>query len=355
MNRHTHLLLYLAGCLATSLAGCASWSTGILSTSNSEPTFESTLSLARLSERHGEPATAERLYEAVLAKDPQNQLAHHRLAVLATKEQQFDQAQHHFDLALQGQRDSQLLNDWGYYLYLMDRLPEAETSLRESLQLDPKNIAAHNNLGLVLGTMGRTDESLKEFRYAGDEAAARANLAYVHSLNGKFDLSKAEYHRALELDSQLKPAAEALLALHARHDVQTASALSYSPTIPASTDQSSQHEPRQLQPSVELASQNVTANQADQSSSQIRTVSYAAQADGQGAATAVADAAPPPQPLMNMPTVNPTPMAGTAAEQSGSDQPSDPAPNFAAPTDAAPMSLQSSQPLPWQAPTWTPN
>lgn len=368
MDRPTRASLYLAGWVLVASSGCASWPSSPFQTAakRQASSFESTLSLARLSERHGEAATASRLYEAIIRQDPQNNLAHHRLAIIATKGQQFDKAEIHFEQALAGSPDSQLLSDWGYFLYLVDRLPESETSLRQALELDPGNKAAHNNLGLVLGTMGRLDESLAEFRSVGDEASARANLAYVHALNGAFDQSEGEFHQALSLNHQLKPAAEALLALHARRDAGMAAALTRTPAPRADTIE--------FPPNVEVGRRTL-ANLPFQTARARPAVAHADPAHPQVSAVAIdrqnsgpqvesqgefespvrpaawqptspGRAVETPRPLMNLPSPeNPSwdahPSTGTPATREAAQS---------TPGNSPPRSAQVQ---PWQAPTWT--
>ena len=179
--------------------------------------FESSLSLARLHERHGQVENARKVYEAVLEQDAANLLANHRLAVIAARERRFDEADRHFQQALAaGSPSSELRADVGYFDYLQDRLPEAEQKLRQALELDGRNHPARTNLALVLGEQGRLEEAYAEFRRADGEAQAHANLAYVCALLGDVERAESEYHRALALDPQLKPAAEALAQIGER-------------------------------------------------------------------------------------------------------------------------------------------
>lgn len=176
--------------------------------------FDAQLSLARLSERNGDKQMAEQIYRTLEKKEPGNQLIQHRLGVLEAEKSRYAEAAKHFDMAARlGPPSSELLNDIGYNLYLMDRRPEAEGAFRQALDLSPQNKSARINLGMLLGEAGRFDESLAEFRRAGTEAEAQANLAYVKSQAGDLDGAVACYHRALSLDSSLKPVAEALIQL----------------------------------------------------------------------------------------------------------------------------------------------
>ena len=186
----------------------------------------SKIALARLSERHGQTRQACELYEAELKKDPKNPLLHHRLAIIAAKEERGDEAIRHFELARQlAPDDSELLSDLGYTYYLQHRLDDAEATLRQAVAADPQNKAAHNNLGIVLGVRSKFDEALQHFTKGGSEAAAYANLGYVHAQLGDIDQALANYNRALTLDGELRTAAEALLQLHdlkTRFDPQVA-------------------------------------------------------------------------------------------------------------------------------------
>lgn len=183
-------------------------------TAKANQTLESQLALARLSERHGDTRTAEQIYTKVLQKDPGNQLALHRLGVLAARIGENEKAAEHLEAAARlGPPSSELLNDIGFNLFAMRRLPEAEAAFRQAIAADPQNKAARNNLGLVLGETQRYEESLAEFRRASSEAEAHANLAYAKSQAGDLQGAQSSYHRALTLDKELKPAAEALIQL----------------------------------------------------------------------------------------------------------------------------------------------
>jgi tetratricopeptide (TPR) repeat protein len=186
----------------------------------------SKIALARLCERRGQLQQARELYEADLEKSPDNPLIHHRLAIIAAREERSADALRHFETARElAPRDSGLLSDLGYAYYLQHRLDEAEECLQQAVAADSQNKAAHNNLGIVLGVRGKFDEALSHFRKGGTEAAAFANLAYVHSQLGDLDKALANYNRALSLDGDMRSAAEALIQLHdlkAKVDAQIA-------------------------------------------------------------------------------------------------------------------------------------
>ena len=216
MSSRFHLLTLLVGLIT--LSGCTLPQLGKRSDSVSdqemEKSLEAQLSLARLSERHGQLDFAKRVYESAIERDPKNRIAHHRLAVIAARKARFQDAQTHFTAALQlGQPNAELLNDYGYCLYLQDDLAAAERLFREAVKIEPTYKAAHNNLALALGEQGRFDESHEEFRKAVNDAEAIANLAYVKTQMGLLDEAQLAYHQALNLDGEIRPAAEALIQL----------------------------------------------------------------------------------------------------------------------------------------------
>lgn len=176
--------------------------------------LESQISLARLSERHGQNDYAAQVYESILRKHPQNAYAHHRLAVLLAQKHDYERAEQHFQQALElGQRTPELLADIGYYFYARDQLDEAENMLRESLAGNPDQKVARSNLGLVLGEQGRLEEARQQFSKALSPAETHANMGYVHAMLGDLAQAKIEFNKALTLDSSLRPAADALIQL----------------------------------------------------------------------------------------------------------------------------------------------
>lgn len=206
-------------------SGCASLNWKWKNNQEVDDKLSSQLSFARLTERHGQPKQARAVYEAILRDNPNQPVAHHRLAILAASEPDFARAESHFQQALAaGEPNTELLRDYGYLLYMQDRLPEAEQVTRQALERDPLNKAAHNNLGLIIGEQGRFPEAMEAFRKAGSEAECHANLAYVHTIMGNLPLAEQHYHQALEIDPNLKKAAEGLVQLSQFRQQQRATA-----------------------------------------------------------------------------------------------------------------------------------
>ena len=105
------------------------------------------LAKAMRDERDGRLQSARSGYEAVLQIDRGNATAHHRLAVLADKSQDFRAANTHYAAALlKNRRDADLLNDYGMSLWMQNRLKEAEDKFKQAQSVDPRHMKAGNNL-----------------------------------------------------------------------------------------------------------------------------------------------------------------------------------------------------------------
>jgi Flp pilus assembly protein TadD len=220
------LLLALLLVSANSPARGEDWP-GWMGGSKSSNEFESQLSMARLNERHGQFEAAMKIYNAVLEKQPNNQLAHHRIAIIAATNGEYATADQHFSSALKiGPRTPDLMCDVAYCLFLQNRLDESEEALRRILTETPTHKKAHNTLGMVLGLKGRFEESLNEFRQVVGEAEAHANLAFVMVQTGDLEQANKHYHEAVRLDPALRPAVEALVQLNGHTPIDSSKATS---------------------------------------------------------------------------------------------------------------------------------
>ena len=162
-------------------------------------------------ERSGQWDKARRVYEDLRKREPENAAIGHRLGVVADAERRHGEAQQLFLFALERQpNDPQIMNDLGYCFYLQGSLSQAEPYLRQSVAMQPGNARFRNNLGLVLGHLGRVPEALAEFRAGGSEADAQFNMAFVYASQERTDESKQCFRNALSIDPTHRRAREAL-------------------------------------------------------------------------------------------------------------------------------------------------
>lgn len=179
-----------------------------------ERQVETKLMLGRAHENEGKSEQAEKLYREVLALDQENGLACHRLGVVLMSRGETDGGLLYLEqanLLLPDQPD--IVADLGY-AYLESGQPEQSLPLlREAYQRNPQDKRIVNNFAQALGLTGEYDQSFALFRQIMTEAEATSNLAYIHAQTGNGQKAMELYSRALDLDPELRPAANALIQL----------------------------------------------------------------------------------------------------------------------------------------------
>jgi len=130
--------------------------------------------------KEGRLDEARRAYELALAAKPDDPDVHHRLAVVADKQQMFGAADDHYEAALRRRpRDPNLLSDIGYSHILRGDEKRAEKTLRETLAIDPSHQGAMLNLGTLYGKQGRYDDALALLRQGTTEGETRKYMAQL--------------------------------------------------------------------------------------------------------------------------------------------------------------------------------
>ncbi|MBM3512877.1 MAG: tetratricopeptide repeat protein [Alphaproteobacteria bacterium] len=101
-------------------------------------------------------------------------------------------------------RHSDALYLLGTLRFQQNRHYEALELLQQALKEDPKNIAAHNNLGKVFDGLGRWEESVASFHRAlaidSQDSAALCNLGIAETWLGQSDASEQHLRQSLALD-----------------------------------------------------------------------------------------------------------------------------------------------------------
>lgn len=201
---------------------------------------------ARIMERRKDFAAAEGAYREILKEEPKSRDCYHRLGVIASQQTKYDEAHQLYQQALQYSTPTpDLWSDIGFCFYLQNKLPEAEQAMRQSLAIDPQHRTALNNLAMVVGEQGRIDEAYDLFRRGNGEAEAEQNIGFLCAACGELDRAQQHFSRALSVNPELRPAAEALLqvtqAMQRRQDFlaaqgQTPAAAPNQAVIPAAAE-----------------------------------------------------------------------------------------------------------------------
>ncbi|MBL8849801.1 MAG: hypothetical protein JNG89_08960 [Planctomycetaceae bacterium] len=93
--------------------------------------------------------------EAIVQQQPAHPRAHHLLAVIADLEGRWGDAEHHYQIAMQSDRNNAaIIGDLGYSYMLQGRLPLAEQYLVQAHALDPLHENAASNLARLYGRRG---------------------------------------------------------------------------------------------------------------------------------------------------------------------------------------------------------
>lgn len=114
--------------------------------------------------------------------------------------------------------------DYGFHLYGQAKLPDAETTLKRALELDPRHKRAGVNLALVYGEQKRYEDAFRQFEKYVGAAAAHANVGVLMARHGNSDQARLAFERAQTMDPTLKQPKqllEHLTALNASSDSAT--------------------------------------------------------------------------------------------------------------------------------------
>jgi tetratricopeptide (TPR) repeat protein len=147
-------------------------------------------------------ALKEKNLKKALQFNPDLWLSHNLLGMIYDRKLRFDDAIAQYEAAIAIRPDQDiLLNNLGVSYYLNMEYSKSVETLLEAIAAgsNRKNPKVYNNLGLVLGKLGRHEEALKAFKEAGDSAAAYYNVGYIYFLQGRYEEAIAHYEKAIEI------------------------------------------------------------------------------------------------------------------------------------------------------------
>jgi len=173
---------------------------------------------ARKNVEQGKYRTAEKQYETVLAKDPENLDALSNLGVVYFRTGKIRSAESTLKKALAiAPNDDFVLTTLGIVHYRQSKFDDALKDLRKAIELNPNSATAHNYLGITASQKGRQQEAETEVLQAIAEdpnyADAHFNLAVIliTTQPPSRELAREHYARATALGTQPSPSLETLL------------------------------------------------------------------------------------------------------------------------------------------------
>ena len=155
-------------------------SSGSANTSKPEDQLEELTKKGDVLRKNKQYEEARLVYQRALTLSPQSPDIHHRLAILADKQQQFSVADQHYAAALKTQPNNvNLLSDLGYSHSLRGNSEKAEKTLKKALSIDATHKGAMANLGSIYAQQDRYSEAQALFRAGTNEAEAQQYLSQL--------------------------------------------------------------------------------------------------------------------------------------------------------------------------------
>jgi len=162
--------------------------------------------------------TAEKQYQEIVTKDPNNFDALCNLGVVYVRSGKLQSAESVLDKAVAIVPNNDfVLTTLGIIHYRQSKFDDALVELRRAIEINPKSATAHNYLGITASQKGRQQEAEKEILQAlannPDDADAHFNLAVIliTTQPGSKELARQHYTRATALGTHRSPFLEKLL------------------------------------------------------------------------------------------------------------------------------------------------
>ena len=173
---------------------------------------------ARKNLQQGKYQTAEKQYQTILARDPNNLDALSNLGVVYFRSKKIRSAESTLKKALTiAPNNDFVLTTLGIVHYRQSKFDEALKELRKAIEINPNSATAHNYLGITASQKGRQQEAEKEMLQAiakdPNYADAHFNLAVIliTTQPSSRELAREHYARATALGTQPSPSLERLL------------------------------------------------------------------------------------------------------------------------------------------------
>ncbi len=181
-----------------------------------EPKAEIYSDLGFVLDRQGKGEEAVENYHKALALDPQCASAHFNLAVSLLNRSKYAKAAVHYQAALDVKPTAETHNGLGFVLSRQGKLDEAIAQFRDAIRMNPKYTAAYNNMAGSLLKQGKLDEAASYYQTSlsvKPSASVHNQLGVVLMRLSRSDDAEQQFRKALAMNPGYAEARRNLAAL----------------------------------------------------------------------------------------------------------------------------------------------
>jgi tetratricopeptide (TPR) repeat protein len=168
----------------------------------------------QLHEAQGNLPAAIEQYAKALKENDEHHGALYRMGVLHATTRNYEEAIKTWKRYINVTHHSAVgYSNLGFCYELSGDPVEAERAYLTGIERDSDSAPCRVNYGLMLARHGRVEEGIAQMKPVLSEAEIHFNVGSVHEGQGRKELARAEYQKALELDPKLKDASKRLQKL----------------------------------------------------------------------------------------------------------------------------------------------
>jgi tetratricopeptide (TPR) repeat protein len=168
----------------------------------------------RLAESTGKLDCAAVQYEQAVRLDKNHVPSLYRLGVVLTRMKQYDKAASTWKQYIKATKDvASGYSNLGFCYEMAGEVEKAEQAYKDGIKRDPESNPCRVNYGLMLARQNRQTEAETQLSAVLKPDDVAYNLAAVYEQQGSFDLAKAEFKRALEVNPKNAAAQQRLANL----------------------------------------------------------------------------------------------------------------------------------------------
>ena len=194
------------------------------------------LSLGSFYNRQGKIYLARSYLLRGLGVFPDSPEAHHLLAVNYARQQMWDKAFEHVDMALEGQPSHPALSyNHGAFLYNTQRYDEAVEPFHRAHELEPENLQYHQTYASSLEAAGRHEECVAELTMLLDSHPREASLYYDRGHSwmklSETAMARSDAEKAISLSPDIAGAHYLLGKIHEQDEELSKALAAYSRAV----------------------------------------------------------------------------------------------------------------------------